>query len=447
MNDPILLRAEPEKARQGIRDRGGRYLPFLEGFLEQDAAHRALLKEVEELRSRRNESSKLIGKAKAAKDEDAAKRLMEETAGVKAALPRKESELEAAAARIHENLLSIPNLPHESVPKGSGEADNRELRKAGGIPAFSFKPLDHSTIGEKLGILDFEMGAKLSGSRFSLLRGAGARLERAIGQFMLDLQTRQNGYEEVWVPLLVRPDILEGTGQLPKFEGDLYKTGQSAEEAPPGGKGEQGPGGIRYLIPTAEVPLTNLVRGDILDASRLPLKLTALTPCFRQEAGSYGKDVRGLIRNHQFDKVELVWITRPEDSMAALESLTGDALKVLEALGLPHRVIELCTADMGFSSCKTYDLEVWFPGEGRYREVSSCSNCWDFQARRMNARFRRSPKDAPEFVHTLNGSGLAVGRILAAVLENFQRADGMVSIPEPLRAYFGADTIRGQEAA
>lgn len=441
MNDPRLLRSESGRSLQGIRDRGGRYLPYLEKFLELDSAHRTLLKEVEALRSRRNESSKLIGKAKAAKDEEASKRLMEEVARVKAAMPLKESQLESIAAQIRENLLSIPNLPHESVPKGAGEADNREVRKAGTLPEFSFKLADHSTIGERLGILDFGLGAKLSGSRFSLLRGAGARMERAIAQFMLDLQTRQNGYEEVWVPLLVRPEILEGTGQLPKFEGDLYKTGQSAE-GEPAAAGERAGGDARYLIPTAEVPLTNLVREEILDGSRLPLKFTALTPCFRQESGSYGKDVRGLIRNHQFDKVELVWITRPEDSMAALESLTRDAGKVLEALRLPHRVLELCTADIGFSACKTYDLEVWFPGEGRYREVSSCSNCWDFQARRMNARFRRSPKDAPEFVHTLNGSGLAVGRILAAVMENFQRPDGSVGVPEPLRPYFGADVLK-----
>lgn len=438
MNDPKLLRAQPERARKGVQDRGGRYLPLLERYLSLEEERLALLKEVEELRARRNEASKAIGQAKAKKDEETAKRLMEEVSRLKVEMPGKEDRLGKIGAEVKECLLGIPNLPHESVPIGISEADNRVVREEGPPEPLSGKPLDHIGVGEKLGILDFALAAKLSGSRFAVLRGAGARLERAIAQFMLDVQTKQNGYLEHWVPLLVLPKILEGTGQLPKFEADLYKTGQFEEKE----NAEAGERSAMFLIPTAEVPLTNLVREEILDAAKLPLKLTALTPCFRQESGSYGKDVRGLIRNHQFDKVELVWITKPEDSMEALEQLTRDAQKILQLLKLPHRVIELCTADIGFSACKTYDLEVFFPGEGRYREVSSCSNCWDYQARRMGARMRRGPKDSPEFVHTLNGSGLAVGRIFAAVLENGQQADGSVRIPEALQPYFGAEEIR-----
>ncbi|HBL18588.1 MAG: serine--tRNA ligase [Elusimicrobia bacterium GWA2_69_24] len=436
MNDPRFLRGEPDKARQGIQDRGGRYLPVLERFYGLDAEHRSVLKEVEVLRARRNEVSKAVGQAKAKQDEAAAQKLMEEVGGIKKTLPEKEARLEALSSEIRDSLLSIPNLPDASAPVGKSEADNPVVRENGKPRELSFKALDHTSLGERLGILDLPLGAKLAGARFAVLRGAGARLERALAQFMLDTQTRKNGYLEHWVPALVLPEVLEGTGQLPKFEADLYQTGQSTEDA-------AGAAQVRFLIPTAEAPLTNIVRGEILDAAKLPLKVTALTPCFRQESGSYGKDVRGLIRNHQFDKVELVWITKPEDSPAALEQLTRDAESVLELLGLPFRTIELCTADIGFSSRKTYDLEVWFPGEGRFREVSSCSNCGDFQARRMNARFRRGPEAAPEFVHTLNGSGLAVGRVFAAILENFQKEDGTVSIPEVLRPYFGSDILSG----
>jgi seryl-tRNA synthetase len=437
MNDPRRLRTEPDKARKGFEDRGGRYLPPFEELLAKDSAHRTLLREVEEMRARQNSGSKEIGKAKAAKDEDRAQALLAESAALKSALQEKNRDLAAIEGEIRQLHLSLPNIPDESVPVGRSESDNKVVREGGAPKPFSFQPMDHAALGEKLDILDFSLGAKLAGSRFCVLKGAGARLERAIGQFMLDVQTRDHGYSEYWVPYLVLPEVLEGTGQLPKFEADLYKTGQFEEkEAGPGEKE------TRFLIPTAEVPLTNLVREEILDASRLPMKVTALTPCFRQEAGSYGKDVKGLIRNHQFDKVELVWIVKPEDSMEALEQLSRDAEKILEMLGLPRRVIELCTSDLGFGSCKTYDLEVWFPGEGRWREVSSCSNCRDFQARRMNARMRRGPKASPEFVHTLNGSGLAAGRILAAVLENYQQEDGSVSIPEPLRPYFGSGSIR-----
>ncbi|MDE2291445.1 MAG: serine--tRNA ligase [Elusimicrobia bacterium] len=433
MNDPRLLREEPERARKGIADRGGRYTPALEKALELSGRHRSLLHEVEALRSKRNEASKAIGAAKAAKDEARAKALMDEVAAVKASMPAKESELAALESELKELQLGIPNVPHESVPVGRSEADNPVVRSDPQPPAPAFAPKDHAALGEALGLMDFSTGAKLGGSRFCVLKGELARLHRAVAQFMLDFHTRRNGYTEVWVPYLVRPEVLVGTGQLPKFEEDLYRTvpgGPEGEGAPP-----------LYLIPTSEVPLTNLVRESILDADALPLKMTALTPCFRQEAGSYGKDVRGLIRQHQFDKVELVWVTRPEDSMAALEQLTKDAAGVLQALGLPHRVIELCTADIGFSACKTYDLEVWFPAEKRWREVSSCSNCWDFQARRMNARLKRGPKGGTELVHTLNGSGLAVGRVFAAVLENFQREDGSVDVPAALRPAFGSDRL------
>ncbi|MBI3548828.1 MAG: serine--tRNA ligase [Elusimicrobia bacterium] len=434
MNDPKLIREKPEAAKEGLQKRGGRYMPYLDQFLKDDEAHRALLKDVESTRAKQNELSKEIGKAKAAKDEAAAQAAMAEVAALKAAIKEKEPALEAAASRIREALLSIPNFPHASCPDGKSEADNVERRKGPLAPrTFDFKPLDHQSVGEKLGILDIAAAAKLSGSRFSLLRGAGARLERTLIDFMLDLHTTKHGYEEIWPPVLVRPEILEGTGQLPKFKEDMYLTQSSSSE----GKAQD-----MYLISTSEIALTNLVREEILDESRLPMKLTAYTPCFRQEAGSYGKDTRGLIRVHQFDKVELVWITKPEDSLKALEELVGHAAAILEALEIPYRVIELCTADIGFGSCKTYDLELWMPSENRYREISSCSNCWDFQGRRMNARFRRGPKGAPEFVHTLNGSGVAVGRMFAAILENYQQKDGSVSIPKALQARFGADAIK-----
>jgi len=434
MNDPRLLREEPERARKGMRDRSGGSSAQLEEFFALDEDYRTLLKETEDLRAKRNASSERVGKAKREGDAALAERLMGETGSLKEEARRKEERLAPLSEKMRDRLLGLPNLPHPTVPVGKTEADNVEKRK-GGPPVRppGFKPLDHQTVGEKLGILDPAAAAKLSGSRFSLLRGAGAKLERAIISFMLDLHTTRHGYAEVWPPYLVRPEILEGTGQLPKFREDMYATKPSGPDAKEAGE--------LFLISTAEVPLTNLVRDSILDEAKLPLRLTAYTPCFRQEAGSYGKDTRGLIRVHQFDKVELVWIARPEDSMAALETLTGHAEAVLSALEIPHRVVELCTADLGFASCKTYDLEVWMPSEGRYREISSCSNCWDFQARRMNARFRRGPKAPPEFVHTLNGSGVAAGRTLAAILENFQREDGSVAIPKALRPYFGADSL------
>lgn len=431
MNDPRILRSDPERARKGTADRGGRASEALEKALALDGHHRALLAEVEALRAKRNDASKAIGSAKAAKDEARAKTLMDEVAQVKSTMPAKEAELAALEELLRDLLLVIPNLPHQSAPLGKSESDNRVVHHDPEPGAPNFLVKDHAALGTARGFLDFDAGARLGGSRFAVLKGAGARLHRALGQFMLDTHTRANGYTEVWVPYLVRPEVLEGTGQLPKFEEDLYKTVPSGTEG----------GGPLYLIPTSEVPLTNLVRDSIIDEGVLPMKLTALTPCFRQEAGSYGKDVKGLIRQHQFDKVELVWVTKPEDSAKALEDLTSHATGILKALGLPHRVLELCTADIGFSACKTYDLEIWMPSERRWREVSSCSNCGDFQARRMNARFRRAQGGAVELVHTLNGSGLAVGRVFAGILENFQRPDGSVAVPAPLQSYFGADSL------
>ncbi|HVA67415.1 MAG TPA: serine--tRNA ligase [Elusimicrobiota bacterium] len=431
MIDPALLRKNPEAVRAGLKNRGGAALPALEVWLRLDVKNREILKLVEDGRAKINALSKDIGKAKAAKDEAAAAALMAEVAKLKAAVVGGgPGDAEQVSAALRRAALEMPNLPHESVPIGKSEADNPVVRVGRAPEKFDFKPLDHQALGEKLGLLDFAAAAKLSGARFALWRGAGARFMRAITAFLLDLHAKA-GYEEILPPYLVLPEVMEGTGQLPKFEADLYKTTEDGgEQSRP-----------LYLIPTAEVPLTNLVRGEILPAEKLPLKMAAYTPCFRQEAGSYGKDVRGLIRNHQFDKVELVWITKPEESLAALECLTADAEAALTALEIPHRVIHLCTGDMGFSSRKTYDLEVWMPSESRYREISSCSDCGDFQARRMNARFRSAPQAAPQFVHTLNGSGVAVGRLFAAILENFQDKDGRVRVPNALVPFFGADVL------
>ncbi len=428
MLDIKFVRAEPEKARSAMGGRGARYLPLLEQIIRDDAAYRAALAEIEELRSRRNEVSKKIQAAKSSGDEAAAQAAMSEANAAKEAVKAREEKTAALECELNSLLLSVPNLPHESVARGGGPADNKVVSEdVSGRRQFSFKPLDHHALGERLGILDFETATKLSGSRFALLKGQGARLERSIIQLMLDTHTLEGGYAEIFPPFLVTPQTMTGTGQLPKFEEDLYKV---ASEPP------------MYLIPTAEVPLTNMYRGDLLKEADLPRKFTAYTVCFRQEAGSYGKDTRGLIRNHQFNKVELVWFTRPEDSMAALETLRADAEKILIKLKLPYRVVELCTGDMGFSSAKTYDLEVWMPGEGVFREISSCSNCGDFQARRMNTRFKREDGKKTEFVHTLNGSGLAAGRTFAAILENYQQEDGSVVVPEALRKYMGTDVIK-----
>ena len=427
MLDLKFLRSNPESARASLKDRGGRYLPALEKVIETDALWRGLLAETEDLRSKRNEVSKKIQVFKAAKNEAEAALAMAEANTVKATIKEKEDRLSLLEKELNTLLLGVPNLPHESVAKGAGPEDNKEvLVDVSNRREFSFKPLDHHAIGEKLGVLDFEAATRLSGARFALLKGAGARLERAIISLMLDVHTLEHSYTEIFPPFLVSAQTMTGTGQLPKFEEDLYKI---ASEPP------------MYLIPTAEVPLTNMHRGDILKEEDLPKRFTAYSACFRQEAGSYGKDTRGLIRNHQFNKVELVWLTKPEESMSALLTLRRDAEKILQLLKLPYRVLELCTGDMGFSSAKTYDLEVWMPGENRFVEISSCSNCLDFQSRRINIRFKRAGAGKTEFVHTLNGSGLAVGRTFAAILENYQREDGSVTIPEALRKYMCSETL------
>ncbi len=427
MLDIKFIRLNQEKARAGLGARGGRYLPALEKVIETDGAYRDILTETEALRSRRNDVSKKIQEFKIAKKEAEAAAVMAEANEIKEAIKSKEERLAALERELNYLLLGIPNLPAEKVPQGGGPQDNKVVYEdSSGKREFSFKPLDHHAVGEGVGILDFAAATKLSGSRFALLKGLGARLERAITQLMLDTHTLEHGYTEIFPPFLVNAESMTGTGQLPKFEEDLYKV---AAEPP------------LYLIPTAEVPLTNLCRGEILKEESLPQKFTASTACFRQEAGSYGKDTRGLIRNHQFNKVELVWITRPEDSMEALLKLRADAEKILQLLKIPYRVLELCTGDLGFGSAITYDLEVWMPGENKFREISSCSNCTDFQARRMNARFKRADGKKTEFVHTLNGSGLAVGRTFAAILENYQEEDGSVTVPQVLRKYMGVDKI------
>jgi len=385
----------------------------------------------QELQGRRNTLSKEIGAAKA-KGGDAAP-LLAEVAGLGDEVKRLEAALEDVQSRVRDFLLDLPNLPHASTPVGRSEADNVELRRVGKPREFAFRPRDHVDLGEGLGMLDFATAAKLSGSRFSFLRGGLARLHRALAQFMLDVHTREHGYTECYTPYVVTAETLVGTAQLPKFEQDMFaavKGGASGDER-------------LYLISTSEITLTNSVRGDILPADALPLRLTAHTPCFRSEAGSYGKDTRGMIRQHQFEKVELVQVVNPERSYDALEELAGHAEVILTRLGLPYRVIALCTGDIGFASAKTYDLEVWLPGQRAYREISSCSNCEAFQARRMQARFRNA-QGRPELVHTLNGSGLAVGRTLVAIMENYQREDGSIEVPEVLRPYMGGVNVIGR---
>jgi seryl-tRNA synthetase len=386
-----------------------------------DARRRQALQKVEGLRHRQRLAGEEIARLSRAKQDAAS--LKAEMKGVSDEIKSLEAELLDVETRLRDSLLLIPNLPAASVPKGKDAAANLEVRRVGEPRQFAFPAKAHWDLGTELGILDFERAAKLSGARFAVYWDLGARLERALGQFMLDLHTRERGYREVIPPYLVSAETLTGTGQLPKFEGDLFKTRAGEKDL--------------YLIPTAEVPLTNLHRDEILAAEQLPLKYVAFTPCFRSEAGSYGKDVRGLIRQHQFHKVELVKLTTPETSMDELEAMVGDAEEVLKRLGLAYRVVVLSTGDMGFSAAKTYDIEVWLPGQQAYREISSCSNCTDFQARRAGLRYRPESKAKPRFVHTLNGSGLAVGRTLIAVLENYQQADGSVVIPEALRPHMG----------
>ncbi|MEA2561907.1 MAG: seryl-tRNA synthetase [Acidobacteriota bacterium] len=413
-----LLREDPERVRQALANRNADPT-LLENWQKLDAERRAELVEVEELKRRRNDASREIGKIKQQKGD--ASEAIAEVGKMKERIEELEARLAAIDPELQSIEQSIPNLPHESVPVGRDESANRVEKVVGEPRQFDFPPKAHWDLGVELGILDFERGAKITGARFTVYFGAGARLERALISFMLDLHTGRHGYTEVLPPFIVNRDSLIGTGQLPKFEQDLFHL----------------EGYPYYLIPTAEVPVTNLHRDEILDESRLPLRYTAYTPCFRSEAGSYGKDVRGLIRQHQFNKVELVHLTSAETSYDALEELTGNAEKVLELLGLPYRRMALSTGDMGFGAAKTYDLEVWLPGQSLYREISSCSNCEDFQARRANLRYRPEGGGKTKLLHTLNGSGLAVGRTLIAILENYQQSDGSVEIPEPLRPYMG----------
>src|SRR4249919_3276933 len=397
----------------------------LNQILRLDEQRRATIQKLQEAQARRNAASKEIGNAKASKDEATAKRLMDEVAALKSSI----QEGEAAEKRLDDelrNLLAgIPNTPADDVPVGPDETANVELRKVGRPPKFDFQPKQHFEIGEALGLMDFETAAKLSGSRFVVLKGALARLERALSQFMLDLHTSEHGYTEINPPLLVRDDTMFGTAQLPKFAEDQFLATRKTDQA------------HLWLIPTAEVPLTNLVREDITDEAKLPIRVTAGTQCFRAEAGAAGKDTRGMIRQHQFTKVELVSITTPQQSPEEHERMTKCAEEVLKRLGIPYRVVVLSTGDMGFAAQKTYDLEVWLPGQGAYREISSCSNCGDFQARRMNARYRPQGAKETRFVHTLNGSGVAVGRALIAVMENYQEEDGSIRIPDALLPYMG----------
>ena len=427
MLDIRLLRTDLDAVVANLARRGFAFDKA--GFLALEERRKALQVEVDRLRNERNTRSKAIGKAKA-QGQDIAP-LLAEVESLGDELKQADQGLTAAQAELDSMLLGVPNLLHESVPDGRDESANVEVRRVGEPRRFDFEPRDHIAIGEGLGGLDFDAAAQLSGARFAVMRGGVARLHRALAQFMLDLHTGEHGYTEAYVPYLVTRQTLTGTGQLPKFESDLFAL-KSREEL----QGEERLQDL-YLIPTAEVPLTNLARDSILESDALPRKLVAHTPCFRSEAGSYGKDTRGMIRQHQFDKVELVHVVRPEDSYAALEELTGHACAVLERLGLPYRVVALCAGDIGFGSSKTYDLEVWLPGQGQYREISSCSNCESFQARRMQARWRNPGTGKPEPVHTLNGSGVAVGRALVAVLENYQQADGSVTIPDVLRPYMG----------
>ena len=417
MLDPQLFRNDIEQTAQQLARRGFQLDVAAISALESE--RKALQVQTQNLQQERNSRSKAIGQAKA-KGEDA-QPLLDAVASLGDELKAAEARLAALQEELQAILMGIPNLPDASVPEGKGEEDNQELHRWGTPPEFDFEPLDHVDLGQRLG-LDFDTATKLTGSRFAVLSGPLARLHRALIQYMLNTHSAEHGYTETYVPYLVNADSLRGTGQLPKFAEDLFML-----------QGEQ----AYYLIPTAEVPVTNMVRDSIIEAERLPLRYTAHTPCFRSEAGSYGKDTRGMIRQHQFEKVELVQMVRPEESDAALEALTGHAEAILQGLGLPYRSMLLCTGDMGFSACKTYDLEVWLPGQGKYREISSCSNFRDFQARRMQARWRNPESRKPELLHTLNGSGLAVGRTLVAILENYQQADGSVLIPQVLQPYMG----------
>ena len=431
MLDILLLRKDLASAvaRLETRKKPQAFLN-VEAFQALESARKTIQTRTEELQSRRNQLSKQIGQLMGKGEKDAAEAAKAQVATIKEELDGSAARLEQIQSELQAMLAAVPNLPHESVPVGSDAAGNVEVRRWGTPRDFSFAVKDHVDLGAPLG-LDFDMGAKLSGSRFTVMKGPIARLHRALAQFMLDVQTGEHGYTECYVPYIVNADSLRGTGQLPKFEGDLFAAKKGGQEGEPVPDDAQ-----LYLIPTSEVPLTNIVRDEVLQEAELPIRLTAHSPCFRSEAGSYGRDTRGMIRQHQFDKVEMVQIVHPDKSYEALEEMTRHAEAILQKLGLPYRVVSLCTGDMGFGSAKTYDLEVWLPAQGTYREISSVSNCEAFQARRMQARFKNA-QGKNELVHTLNGSGLAVGRTLVAVLENHQQADGSIVIPKALVSYMG----------
>lgn len=426
MLDAKLVRTQPREIAERLATRGFELdVARLESLENQ---RKSVQTRTEQLQAERNARSKSIGQAKQ-RGEDISP-LLADVDRMGTELEEGKRELESIQAELDNLLLNIPNLPHESVPVGADEEGNVEVRRWGTPRRFDFEAKDHVALGEQHGWLDFETAAKLSGARFALLRGPIARLHRALAQFMINLHVTDHGYEEAYTPYLVQAPALQGTGQLPKFEEDLFKISRENEAD-------------FYLIPTAEVSLTNIVAGEIVDAKQLPIKFVAHTPCFRSEAGASGRDTRGMIRQHQFDKVEMVQIVEPSKSFEALEAMTGNAERVLQLLELPYRVLALCTGDMGFSATKTYDLEVWVPSQDKFREISSCSNCGDFQARRMQARYRNPETGKPELVHTLNGSGLAVGRTLVAVLENYQQADGSIRVPEVLKPYMGGLDVIG----
>jgi seryl-tRNA synthetase len=437
MHDLQFVRTNLALVEEKLRARGQDPAALLGNFAALDAERRELITEAETLKARRNALSEEVGRKKRAKEDATA--LMEETRQLKEKLEGLDASASATDEQLRGILASIPNLPHASVPAGTSERDNVEQKQWGTKPHFDFTPRPHWELGEALGILDFERAAKLSGARFAVYWDQGARLERALANFMLDIHTREHGYREVLPPVMVNSRSLFGTGQLPKFADDLFCT--SGDEAVAAAKKGEYRENDHWLIPTAEVPVTNLYRDEVLDDAVLSASLTAYTPCFRSEAGSYGKDVRGIIRQHQFQKVELVKFTRPEESNAEHEKLTRDAESILERLKLPYRRVLLCAGDMGFSASKTYDLEVWLPGQGLYREISSCSNFESFQARRANIRFRPQGRNKTEFVHTLNGSSLAIGRTWLAILENYQQSNGSIRVPETLVPYMGGDTV------
>lgn len=418
MLDPQLLRAEAESVAERLTVKN--YILDVEKLGSLEDQRKGLQSEVQDLQAERNRSAKEVGRRKAAGEDVSG--LIEETSGLAGKISAIEKELEGVRSALDELMHGIPNLPAESVPFGDSDEDNEEVRRWGDPTTFAFEPADHVSLGSGLGMMDFELAAKITGSRFVVMSGAIARLHRALVQFMLDLHTTEHGYQETYVPYLVNANSLFGTGQLPKFAEDQFVTSGDPSY---------------FLIPTAEVPVTNIYAREIVSEEELPIRHVCHTPCFRSEAGSYGKDTRGMIRQHQFEKVELVQLVRPEHSWDALEELTGHAETVLQRLELPYRVVTLCGGDLGFSSAKTYDLEVWLPGQNQYREISSCSNFESFQARRMQARWRNNATSKPELLHTLNGSGLAVGRTLVALMENFQDANGTISIPDALRAYMG----------